>query len=333
MPRSTVDAWRCLFDDEEHLESRAFPPLHKIVLGLSSLKLQTQLDLSTAGIDEKDADGRTALSWAATRGDLQSVSLLLQNGASPDMTSMRGQTPLHWASQNRSQDGPEILQALLDAGSNVNQIDYWKRTALIYASCNQDDPRGLKVLVDGGANLNSQDCHQRTPMGYAAKMGKFQGLRYLYSAGADAGRVDIYGFPPLFEALQNSHPDCLRFLLQHDPTRVFVASNGMSALHVAALYSNPETLNTFADHGSDQFKIEAPSTMTTTPQDLFDQREDISAELRDAFERLTLKARACAMTRSVAQFPQTEDEHIDEEEEVQEDNFVDAVETLDDVDG
>lgn len=291
-----------------------------------------QLDLSTAGIDEKDVDGRTALSWAATRGDLRSVSLLLQYGANPDMASMRGQTPLHWASQNRNQEGPEILQALLDAGSNVNQIDYWNRTALIYASCNQDDPRGLKVLVDGGANLNSQDCHQRTPLGYAAKMGKSKGLVYLHSAGADTGRVDIYGYPPIFEALQNNHSECLRFLLQHEPARVFVADNGMSALHVAALYSNPETLDTFADYGSEQFGIEAPGTMTTTPQDLFEQREDISPELRDAFERLTLKARACAMARSAPPFQPPEDEHIDEEVG-QEDDFVDAVETLDDLDG
>ena len=90
MRRSTINAWRCLFDDEEHLESRAFPPLHKIILGLSSLDLQMQLEFSSTGIDEKDADGRTALSWAATRGDLRSVSLLLQFRADPNVASLRG---------------------------------------------------------------------------------------------------------------------------------------------------------------------------------------------------------------------------------------------------
>ena len=129
------------------------------------------------------------------------------------------------------------------------------------------------VLVNGGANLNSQDCHQRTPLGYAAKMGKSKGLGYLHSAGADTGRVDIYEFPPLFETLLNNHPECLRFLLQHDLARVFVVPPRRK------LYSNHGTLDTFADHGSKQFGIEAPSTSTTTPQDLFDQREDKSAEL------------------------------------------------------
>lgn len=291
-----------------------------------------QLDLSTAGIDEKDADGRTALSWAATRGDLRSVSLLLQYGAAPNMATMRGQTPLHWAAQNRSQEGPEILQALLDAGSNVNQTDYWKRTALIYASCNQDDPRCLDVLVNRGANLNSQDCHQRTPLGYAAKMGKSKGLEYLLCAGANTRLIDMFGFPPLFEALQNNHPECLRILLQHDPAPFCYDVNGMSALHVAALYSDPETIDTLADYGSEQLKFKTLDTVGTTPQDLFNQREDISAEHRDAFERLALKARACAMTQSSSQLQQQEEEHSDEEA-VFENDFVDAVENLDLLDG
>ena len=332
MRRSTIDAWRCLFDDEEHLESRAFPPLHKIVLGLSSVDLQMQLSLSTAGIDDKDADGRTALSWAATRGDLRSVTLLLRHRADPDMPSMRGQTPLHWASQNSSQEGPEILQALVDAGSNVDQVDYWKRTALIYASCNQDDPRCLEILVNGGANLNSQDCHQRTPLGYAATMGKSKGLGYLLSAGADTGRVNVFGFPPLFEALQNNHPECVRILLQHDPASVFLDISGMSALHVAALYSNPETLDTLVEYGSEQFATRAMNATGTTPQDLFDQREDITAEHREAFERLTRKARACVMTESAPELPQEEHEHRDEEA-AHEEEFVDALENLDITDG
>ena len=291
-----------------------------------------QLGLSTVGIDDKDADGRTALSWAATRGDLRSVTLLLQHRADPDMPSIRGQTPLHWASQNPSQEGPETLQALLDAGSNVDRIDYWKRTALIYASCNQDDPRCLEILVNGGSNLNSQDCHQRTPLGYAAKMGKSKGLGYLLSAGADPGRDDIFGFPPLFQALQNNHPECVRILLQHDLASVFLDISGMSALHVAALYSNPETMDALADYRSEQFRIKALDTMGTTPQDLFDQREATSAEHREAFERLTRKARACAMTQPTTQLTQAEDEHSDEEA-VHWDYFVDAVENLDDLDG
>ena len=314
-----MDAWRCLFDDEEHLESRAFPPLHKIILGLASLDLQAQLNLSTAGINEKDADGRTALSWAATRGDLRSVSLLLQYRANPNLASLRGQTPLHWASQNSTGQSAQILQVLIDAGSDVNRIDYWKRTALIYASCNQDDPRCLEVLVNGGANLNSQDCHQRSPLGYAAKMGKFEGLKYLLSAGADARLADIWGFPPLFEALQHNHHECLRSLLQQGPVPSLVDINGMSALHIAALYSDVKSLDIFAGYGIEQARIEALDKNGMTAQELFNQREDATVEHSDAFMRLT---------QSASQFPGPEHEFSDEET-VPNEKFVDAIEYLD----
>ena len=327
--RSTVDAWRCLFDDEEHLESRAFPPFHKIVLGLSSLDLGMQLDLSTAGIDEKDTDGQTALSWAATRGDFKNVSLLLKYRADPNVTSIRGQTPLHWASQNPTGESSQILQALIDAGSNVNQIDYWKRRALIYASCNQDDPKCLEILVKGGANLNSQDCHQRTPLGYAAKMGKFKGLKYLLSVGADANLVDIWGFPPLFEVLQHNHHDCLRSLLQNDPVPTLTDVNGMSALHITALHSDSKSMNMLAEQRLDQVELKKFDKTGLTAQDIFDQRANSTAEDRKAFERLFLKS--CiprGVTLSASRSCETMHECSDEEE-ICDDNFVDALEKLD----
>jgi ankyrin repeat protein len=85
-----VDAWRCMFDDEDHLESRIFPAVHKTILGLVNADLRQQLELSTSTIDSKDADGRTALSWAAAKGDADAVNILLEFGANPNVCSRRG---------------------------------------------------------------------------------------------------------------------------------------------------------------------------------------------------------------------------------------------------
>lgn len=320
--RSTIDAWRCLFDDEDHLESRAFPPLHKIVLGLASMDLKQQLDLSSAGIDDRDADGRTALSWAATRGDLKSVSSLLQYRADPNVASFRGQTALHWASQNPTAEGPRILQALIDAGSDVNAIDYWKRTGLIYASCNQDDPRVLKVLVSSGAKIDFQDCHQRTPLGYAAKMGKFKGLEYLLSAGADATLSDLWGCPPLFEAVQHNHHSSLQALIQHRPIPLAKDINGSSALHIAALYGDVKTIGLLEHDKLRELDITALDNNGMSAQDLLMQRGDLTTGLQAAFQRLTNKA-----TYLGIQLPGSERADGDKEGKEVED-FVDAFEYL-----
>lgn len=325
--RSTIDAWRCLFDDEDHLESRAFPPLHKIVLGLASVDLKQQLELSSAGIDERDADGRTALSWAATRGDLKSVLSLLQYSADPNVTSLRGQTALHWASQNPTAEGSRILQALIDAGSDVNAVDYWKRTGLIYASCNQDDPRVLEILVNSGAKIDFQDCYQRTPLGYAAKMGKFKGLEYLLSVGADATLSDNWGCPPLFETIQHNHHTSLQALIRARPILLAKDINGSSALHIAAQYGDVKTMG-LLEHGElKQLDIGALGENGMSAHDLLSQREDLTTELQIAFQRLTLGTHVNTATYPGSQLRGPE--RADGDKELKEaEGFVDAFEYL-----
>ena len=324
---STIDAWRCLFDDEEHLESRAFPPLHKIVLGLVSMDLKQQLELSTANIDDKDADGRSAISWAATRGDLASVSVLLQYGADPNSKSVRGQTPLHWASQNPTHEGSRIIQALIDSDANVNAVDYWNRTALIYASCNQDDTEVLKFLVKGGAKLDFQDCHQRTSLGYAAKMGKFRGVEYLLSAGADASICDSWGYAPLFEAVQHNHHSSLQAIVQHRTIPTIRDQNGSSVLHIAALYGDPETMNILGQFELQKLDLAKLDKNGMSAQDFFNLRHDLSAELYRAFERLTLGSDVCMTVNSGPQPPDADwAEKSDEREDVE--SFADALENL-----
>jgi len=79
--------------------------------------------LSTAAIDDTDVDGRTALSWAAAKGDADAVNILLEFGADPNLWSNRGQSPLQWAGQNTSRRCAEILQTLLDHNADVNLVD------------------------------------------------------------------------------------------------------------------------------------------------------------------------------------------------------------------
>ena len=325
-----MDSWRCLFDDEDHLESRSFPPLHKIVLGLSPVTLKNQLELSTAGIDDPDADGRTALSWAATRGDLDAVSLLLQFKANPNVASQRGQTPLHWASQNPTADCWRVLELLIEAGSKVNAVDYWKRTALIYASCNQDDPQVLEVLLRGGADINFQDCHRRTSVGYAAKMGKFRGLDFLLSHGADETLTDAWGFPPMFEAVQHNHHSSLKVLIRHRPISLVKDVYESSIFHIVALYGDEKSMSALEQGNIGDLNLSALDKNGNSPQDLLNQREELTPELRNAFQKLTAAHIPELAKIFGLQIPNFEHERVGDDYDESEE-FVDAQEHLDTV--
>jgi ankyrin repeat protein len=55
-----------------------------LVLGLAAASLEEELYRSPENVDARDSRGRTALGWAAARGDENSVITLLRFGAEPN---------------------------------------------------------------------------------------------------------------------------------------------------------------------------------------------------------------------------------------------------------
>lgn len=316
-----TESWRCLFDDEEYLESRIFPVLHKTVLGLSQEDLHLHLQRSTALIDEQDVDGRTALSWAAAKSDLEVVNTLLKFGADPNICSKRGHTPLSWAAQSPAPARKDVMRALIENGADVNWVDSYKRTPLVYSTSDVDDPNCLHLLVDNGAKVNWRDCHKRTPLGYAAKMGQVGNLRYLLSRGADPGLSDHWGYTPLFEAVHQNHYEILEVLLDNDACVPSSKSHGgMSILHVVASFSDKRTTRILADRGvAKDLARDEHNHDGLTALDLFEGRQLIEREHRAAFDYLL--DGVCGRSTSPSQFfNSSDDDSVDGEA------FIDAVE-------
>jgi ankyrin repeat protein len=270
------------------LESRNFPPIHKIILGLVKNDLRQQLELSTSAIDDTDADRRTALSWAAAKGDADAVNILLEFGANPNLCSNRGQSPLQWAGQNPSRRCAEIMQALLDHNADVNLVDQWNRIILVNAAGDLTDIECLRILVDAGSHLDWRDCHKRTPLGVAAKGGKTENVSYLISRGANPRIPDHWGYAPIHEAVEQNYHRLLERLLQEDdiiPTAKAV--NGMTILHIVTVRGDIETIRLLTTN--EEIKNLDPDERNDdglTPQQLFDDRENATPELQDIFRAL-----------------------------------------------
>ena len=293
-----------MFDSEEHLESCVFPPLHKVVLKLSTaVTLQQKLELTTSTIDEKDAQGCTALAWAAARGDDVAVSLLLGYGANPNISNNRKQTPLHMAAQSHDPRAKNIMRSLIKSGADVDPSDFWGRTPLLYASAEQDfdDASFLGPLIESGrANPNAQDCRERTPLGYAALMGRPKTVQLLLEAGADPTIPTNWGYTPVVEALVANHYDVVEILLKfHRSNRIpphmrhcktIKIIGGRTVLHLLAEYADARILQLFQQYAADlDLGIVDPTAESkdgVTADEIFSARADIDEETKVAWYEL-----------------------------------------------
>ena len=283
----TVDSWRCMFDDEEYLESRVFPPIHKISSGLRRADLRQHLELSSSNIDDTDVDGRTALSWAAAKTDAKAVGILLEFGANPNIISQRGHGPLSWAAQSQELGRREVIEKLLAFNADANWADKSNRTSLINSASDVDDPECLRLLIHHGPDINWQDCHRGTAVCYASKMNRKANLRYLLETGADYSIPDHWGHTPHIEATYQNHHAVLEVLLAKDPllspSRL---ADGGTVFHVAAARADAETFLLLADKadlsliGADELDNDGRSF-----RDVFETRDLLTEELRMAFKR------------------------------------------------
>ena len=279
-----------MFDDEEYLESRVFPPLHKIVLGLCRANLRQTLEMTSSNIDDLDVDGRTALSWAAAKSDAGVVGILLEFGANPNIISHRGHGPLSWAAQSRDPGRLEVIEKLLASNADANWADKNNRIPLINSTSDVDDPGCLRLLIDHGADINWQDCHRRTAVGYAAKMNRIANLRYLLETGADYSIPDHWGHTPHIEATYQNHHTALEVLLAKDPLLLpSRLADGGTVAHLAAGHANAKTFHLLADKadlsliGVDDIDNDGRSF-----QDVFEARDVTTEELRMAFKQFCL---------------------------------------------
>lgn len=134
------------------------------------------------GITTADADGSTALHWAAYLEDPAIVDRLIRAGADVNVVNDLGATPLLLAC--RSADGT-IAERLLDAGARPDVAQASGETALMLAS-RAGSTRAVRALLARGADVNAKErTRGQTALMWAAANGRSEVTRVLLEHGAD----------------------------------------------------------------------------------------------------------------------------------------------------
>lgn len=131
------------------------------------------------------ADGTTALHWAAHWNDVEMAGLLIGAGAHIQAANRDGVTPLFLATENGS---AAMIERLLQAGADPNRpILAHGETPLMMAS-RSGNTEAVAALLEHGAHINvSESLRGTTALMWAAEQGHASVVRLLVEHGA---RVD-----------------------------------------------------------------------------------------------------------------------------------------------
>jgi ankyrin repeat protein len=161
-------------------------------------------------VNQAQADGMTALHWAAYHDDLESAKLLLAAKADVRSANRYGVTPLSLACTNGDE---AIVALLLEGGADPNAKLRGNETALMTAArTGRLGP--VKALIARGADVNAREWRGQTALMWAAAEGHAAVVSALLGAGADFRTPLPSGFTPLFFAVREGRTDVVRVLLK-----------------------------------------------------------------------------------------------------------------------
>ncbi len=157
-------------------------------------------------INATDKEGRAALLFAVgdrIRTHERVLIALLECGANINAVDTKGRTALIIAAQ---QGHTQVVKWLWNRGGTAEPT--LLNAALL------SGPREVQALLDAGNDVNAKDIDGNTALVWAARRGRVETVLKLIMAGADVNAADNEGYTVLMRAVEKGHVDVIRMLLE-----------------------------------------------------------------------------------------------------------------------
>ena len=269
----------------DYTRNQHFTLLHKVILGLSERNLREELELSTALLDQGDAQQRTPLCWAVIRNDVTAVQILLSYNASPNLADDNGRSPISYAW------GVTVCKLLLNAGADVNNCDSnFRRTALHHLSSGPNATvECLEMLVAAGLNVNARDINDETPLFVAVFRGHTAVAERLIELGANVNPENLPSRDnPIRIAIWHNRSEMIPLLLSAGANYKTINSNGRNIAHTAAACANTRTVEILINAKIENLDFRLEDKYGKTPFDYLNEREvliDSELGIHQAFNK------------------------------------------------
>ena len=188
-----------------------------------------------ADVNARDGDGNTALHLAAQAGYLPLTDTLVQRKADVNATNQLGQTALHLAVATPPPHSSALVKQLVAAGANANLPDADGNTPLHRAVTGAAAREVVQALLDVMAEPGPTNKLGQTPWQVATSAGRPIGAEIenlLIEAGAAPDYRDKDGNTPFHLAARRASIPALQRLLRQQPDRNATNRHGQTPLHL-----------------------------------------------------------------------------------------------------
>ena len=170
----------------------------------------TSLLHARADVNAREADGTTALYWAAEKNDVGTGTALLRAGADVKAASRYGVTPLQVACLNGN---AAFVELLLKAGADANAATPGGETALMTAARTGVADIVNQLLAHGADPNVKESLRGQTALMWAAGEGHSEAIKALIERGANVRARSNAGWTPLLFAAREGQRDAVQTLL------------------------------------------------------------------------------------------------------------------------
>lgn len=188
--------------------------------------------------------GVTPLSLACTNGNLSMVAKLLSAGAEPNRATPDGETPLMTAARTGN---AHVIRLLLAHGADVNVKEAWRgQTALMWAAA-EKNAEAVQALIEAGGDVRARSRAGLTPLMFAVRAGHLDTVRAVVAGGAEINEPANDALPPPRPRPSASGRDTSETANAPAPP----PSLGSTPLAIAITNAHYEVAAWLLDHGAD----------------------------------------------------------------------------------
>lgn len=155
---------------------------------------------------------RSPVADAAMNGDAEGVRSLIQQKADVNAPQADGATALQWAAYRNDLGMADLLIA---AGADVHAHSREGASAM-YLACINGNAAMIKKLLEAGVDSEERGPEGETPLMLAARNGNLDAIRVLLDHKAEVNAKDqLRGTTALMWASEQRHPEAVRLLIEH----------------------------------------------------------------------------------------------------------------------